>query len=93
MEPCWHLYTILIDFDRAGMDRATVMNRLLERGVGTQVHYIPLHMQPFYRRRYGSLSLPGAERYYENCLSLPLFPAMENRDVDRVIDVLQDVLN
>jgi len=93
MEPCWHLYTILIDSDRGGMDRATVMNRLLERGVGTQVHYIPLHMQPFYRRRYGSLSLPGAERYYENCLSLPLFPAMENRDVDRVIDVLQDVLN
>ena len=93
MEPCWHLYTILIDFDRAGMDRATVMNRLLERGVGTQVHYIPLHMQPFYRRRYGTLSLPGAERYYENCLSLPLFPAMENRDVNRVIDVLQDVLN
>lgn len=92
MAPCWHLYTILIDFDRAGLDRASVMRQLRERGVGTQVHYIPLHMQPFYRRRYGVQSIPGAERYYEQCLSLPLFPAMESDDVECVVEALSDVL-
>ena len=93
MAPCWHLYTILVDFNRAGLNRATVMHQLRDRGVGTQVHYIPLHLQPFYRRRYGLQSLPGAERYYEGCLSLPLFPAMDSADVDRVVEALSDVLD
>lgn len=92
MAPCWHLYTILIDFERLGCDRASVMHELQERGVGTQVHYIPLHLQPFYRRRYGLASLPGAERYYERCLSLPLFPAMGSGDVDHVVDAISHVL-
>ena len=91
-DACWHLYTVLIDFEKAGKDRAEVMNALSERGVGTQVHYIPLHLQPFYRRRYGGQSLPGAERYYERCLSLPLFPAMETDDINLVMESLHTVL-
>jgi UDP-4-amino-4,6-dideoxy-N-acetyl-beta-L-altrosamine transaminase len=91
-DACWHLYTVLIDFEKVGKDRASVMHALSERGVGTQVHYIPLHLQPFYRRRYGDQSLPGAERYYDRCLSLPLFPAMESDDVDLVVNSLQAAL-
>ena len=91
-DACWHLYTVLIDFEKSGQDRAGVMHALSERGVGTQVHYIPLHLQPFYRRRYGVQSLPYAERYYDRCLSLPLFPAMETGDVDLVVDALHAVL-
>ena len=56
--------------------------------VGSQVHYIPVHSQPYYRDRYGDLDLPGAQAWYERCLSLPLYPAMEDADVDRVIEAL-----
>ena len=87
-DPGWHLYVVRIDFDRLGMDRAAVMNWLRDRGIGSQVHYLPVHMQPYYRRRYGEQSLPGAESYYRQALSLPLFPAMTDADVDRVCDAL-----
>lgn len=86
--PAWHLYVVLIDFDQAGVDRAAVMNRLRDQGIGTQVHYLPVHHQPYYRRRYGVLNLPGADSYYARCLSLPLFPAMSNADVERVTGTL-----
>jgi dTDP-4-amino-4,6-dideoxygalactose transaminase len=87
-EPAWHLCTALIDFAAAGVTRARVMDALRSRGIGTQVHYIPVHLQPYYRRRYGALNLPGAEAYYARCLSLPLFPAMADGDVDRVVNEL-----
>lgn len=83
-EPFLHLYGVRIDFAAAGRTRASLMEALAARGVGTQVHYIPVYAQPYFRRRYGAMSLPGAEAYYERALSLPLFPAMELADVDRV---------
>ncbi len=79
-------------FDAVGVPRAALMNRLRERGIGTQVHYLPVHLQPYYRRRPGEHSLPGAAAYYERCLSLPLFARMEEADVDRVADALGDAL-
>ncbi|MFN4088539.1 MAG: aminotransferase class I/II-fold pyridoxal phosphate-dependent enzyme [Alphaproteobacteria bacterium] len=88
-----HLYAVLIDFAGAGMERATVMRRLRDRGIGSQVHYVPVHMQPYYRARYGTLRLPGAEAYYARCLSLPLFPGMAAADVERVVSALADVLH
>lgn len=91
-KPAWHLYAVLIDFAAAGVSRAVVMNELRARGIGTQVHYIPVHRQPYYRARYGHIHLPGAEAYYARCLSLPLFPAMTERDVERVVDALRAVL-
>ena len=91
-EPAWHLCTALIDFAAAGVTRAQVMEALRGRGIGTQVHYIPVHLQPHYRRRYGTLSLPGAMAYYARCLSLPLFPGMADVDVDRVVDELAAIV-
>ena len=91
-DPVLHLYAVLIDFDRAGISRAELMTRLRTRGVGTQVHYIPVHRQPYYRALYGDISLPGVERYYERVLSLPLFPAMDDDDVTRVVEALADCL-
>ncbi|MBB6252288.1 UDP-4-amino-4,6-dideoxy-N-acetyl-beta-L-altrosamine transaminase [Nitrospirillum iridis] len=88
-EPAWHLYVALIDFAALGMDRAAAMARLRDLGVGTQVHYIPVHRQPYYRARYGDLDLPGADGWYRACLSLPLFPAMTDGDVDRVVAALK----
>ena len=90
--PGWHLYVVLMDFDALGMDRAAVMHHLHERGIGSQVHYIPLHRQPYYQKRYGDLNLPGADRWYSRALSLPLFPAMADQDVDRVVSALDELV-
>ena len=88
----WHLYPVLIDFDALGLSRAWLMNELGERGIGTQVHYIPVSSQPYYRRLYGRQDFPGAEAYYAQTLSLPLFPAMTRADVEQVVDALKELL-
>ena len=90
--PAWHLYVVLIDFAAAGTSRRRVMEALRAYGIGSQVHYIPVHLQPYYRQRYGAQALPGAMRYFERCLSLPLFPAMADGDVDRVVRALARAL-
>ena len=90
--PAWHLYVVLIDFAAAGTSRRRVMEALDADGIGSQVHYIPVHRQPYYRQRYGAPPLPGAMAYFERCLSLPLFPAMADGDVDRVVDALARAL-
>ncbi len=89
----WHLYAVLIDFATAKRNRAQVMEALRDQGVGSQVHYIPLHRQPVYAERNGPISLPGAERYYDQVLSLPLFVGMEDGDVDRVVTALSQALD
>jgi dTDP-4-amino-4,6-dideoxygalactose transaminase len=89
----YHLYPVLIDFSRRETTRAAVMRRLRERNIGTQVHYIPLPLQPYYRDRGADpRTCPGAMRYYERTLSLPLFPGMLDTDVDRVVEALAAAL-
>ncbi|MGY6662634.1 MAG: UDP-4-amino-4,6-dideoxy-N-acetyl-beta-L-altrosamine transaminase [Glycocaulis sp.] len=91
-DPCRHLLNVRIDFHAAGRTRAEVMNALKARGIGTQVHYIPVHTQPYYVQRYGAQHLPGAEAHYAQTLSLPLFTRMETGDVARVCAALGEVL-
>jgi dTDP-4-amino-4,6-dideoxygalactose transaminase len=88
----WHLYPVLFDFAALDLTRGRVMQELREAGIGTQVHYIPLHWQPYYRERYGDIRLPGAESYYERCLSIPMFPAMSNDDAIRVANAISRVV-
>jgi UDP-4-amino-4,6-dideoxy-N-acetyl-beta-L-altrosamine transaminase len=88
----WHLYVVLIDFVALGVSRAEVMRRLAAEGIGTQVHYLPVHRQPYYRDMSPAGTLPGADKYYARTLSLPLFPGMENGDVERVSSTLLRVL-
>jgi UDP-4-amino-4,6-dideoxy-N-acetyl-beta-L-altrosamine transaminase len=88
-----HLYAVLIDFRGMGQSRRAVMESLRSRGIGSQVHYIPVPMQPYYRERGSRIEeLPGARAYYERTLSLPLFPAMADTDVDRVVAALAAAL-
>ncbi|MBT6284308.1 MAG: UDP-4-amino-4,6-dideoxy-N-acetyl-beta-L-altrosamine transaminase [Rhodospirillaceae bacterium] len=87
--PVQHLYQVLIDFPALEMTRATLMNTLRDAGIGTQVHYIPVHTQPYYRAVYGNLDLPGAEAFYQRCLSLPFYPGMTEADAARVVDSLR----
>ncbi|WP_262691452.1 UDP-4-amino-4,6-dideoxy-N-acetyl-beta-L-altrosamine transaminase [Kordiimonas aestuarii] len=88
----WHLYPVLIDFDGVGKDRAAVMRELQALGVGTQVHYLPVPWQPYYRDLYGDPDLPGAATYYGRVLSLPIYPAMTDGDVARVVSAVKSVL-
>lgn len=87
----WHLYVVLFEFAKLGRSRRQVMSELLAQKIGTQVHYIPVPWQPYYRQRYGDLDLPGAARYYERCLSIPFFPRMSDDQVRRVADALARV--
>ena len=88
-----HLFAVLIDFAQVGLSRAQVMQELRARGVGTQVHYIPVPKQPYYEQRYGKQHYPGAESYYDRVLSLPFFVGMTEDDVDRVVSNLESVLS
>lgn len=90
----YHLFVVLIDFDRFGVTRAEVMNRLREDGIGTQVHYIPVHLQPYYRNRYGTKpgDFPQAESYYDRALSLPMYPQLTRDDCVRVVGSLEKAL-
>ena len=90
--PTLHLYAVLIDFPACGISRATVMERLAREGIGTQVHYYPVHRQRYYAARYGRLDLPGADRYYARVLSLPFFASMAISDAGRVVDGLARTL-
>ena len=91
-DAAWHLYVVLVDFPALGSDRGAVMRRLSDAGIGTQVHYLPVHRQPYYRDLYGAQTLPGADAYYTRALTLPLFPAMQEADVARVVAALGKAL-
>ena len=90
----FHLYVLLFDFEKIGIDRARFMLELRARGIQTQVHYIPVHLQSFYRKRFGTNwgDCPHTEKYYSKCLSIPLYPDMTNQDVERVIAEVKSIL-
>lgn len=90
--PAWHLYVALIDFKALRIDRAGVMRQLTAQGIGTQVHYMPVYRQPYYREMHPGLRLPGADEYYRRTLSLPLFPSMKDEDPARVVAALASAL-
>jgi UDP-4-amino-4,6-dideoxy-N-acetyl-beta-L-altrosamine transaminase len=90
----YHLFVVRVDFAEHGVPRSTVMRRLREAEIGTQVHYIPVHLQPYYRQASGTGpgDCPASEDYYEQALTLPLFPELEERDIDRVLVELGSAL-
>lgn len=91
--PAWHLYVILVDFESLGMSRAKFMRRLRQQNIGTQVHYLPVHLHPYYMNRYGRVSCPGAEAYYQHALSLPLHPGMGMSDIEHVVEAIRRIVS
>lgn len=91
---CFHLYVTQVDFNALGKSRSCVMQELKEKGVGTQVHYIPVPIQPYYKEKFGYKNgdYPKAEAYYEKELSLPLYPGMSDVDVNLVINSIKEVI-
>jgi perosamine synthetase len=90
----WHLFIVRLHLDRLRIDRAAAIEGLRDLGIGTSVHFIPLHMHPYYRRTggYEPDDLPVAAREYPRAISLPLWPGMTHADVQRVADALEAVL-
>jgi dTDP-4-amino-4,6-dideoxygalactose transaminase len=90
----YHLFVIQVDFEILGVSRAAVMNHLKQKGIGTQVHYIPIHLQPYYRNRCGTApgDFPQAELYYDKALSLPMYPELTEHDITRVVRELANAL-
>ncbi len=82
----YHLYVIRLKLESLNSDRKAIFAALREAGIGANVHYIPVHLHPFYREHFGTgVGLcPKAEAAYEKILSLPMFPALTNNDVDRI---------
>jgi len=91
----WHLYVLNIDFKSAKISRIQLMKKLKEEGIQTQVHYIPVHTQPFYQKTYGYQwgDYPLAEQYYEQCLSIPFFPLMTKDQIHKVGETIFKILN
>lgn len=90
----YHLFVVRVDTSRLTCDRATIFGALRREGIGVNVHYLPVHLHPFYRRRFdtGPGLCPVAEAAYEQLLTLPMFPAMTARDVQDVIEAMTKVV-
>jgi perosamine synthetase len=93
VNPAWHLYPIQIDPQILRTDRAEIFRALRAENIGVNVHYIPVHLHPYYRERFGYKGgeFPVAERAYSRLISLPMFHGMSDRDVDDVIEAIRKV--
>lgn len=88
-----HLYVLRIDFNALGKSRARLIKELKDKGIGSQVHYIPVPMQPYYQKQGLSLrDYPNAINYYEDALSIPLFYDLENSQQDHIVAVFKDLV-
>jgi len=83
----WHLYILRLRLDRLKKDRNSFIEALQRHGVTCSVHFIPLHLQPYYQRAHGYQpgDFPRAEREYYSCLSLPIYPGMTGLEINQVI--------
>jgi len=94
VNPAWHLYPIQLELEKLSAERGRVFRALRAENIGVNVHYIPVHLHPYYRNRFGYRGgeFPAAERAYERLISLPMFPSMTDNDVRDVIRAVKKVL-
>jgi dTDP-4-amino-4,6-dideoxygalactose transaminase len=89
----WHLYVIRLDLDRLDLNRDRFIEQMSAVGIGTSVHYIPLHFQPYWRDRYGLKpeDFPQATAAYREVVSLPIYPGLTDAELERVIATVRDL--
>ena len=87
-----HLYVICLNTDKVKISRNKLIEKLYKYGITSQVHYIPAHHQPFYKK-YSKYSFPDAEKYYDSCLSLPIYPNLSKKKIVYICNVIQKLLN
>ena len=90
----WHLFVIRPNLKKLIIDRELFMKKLGDRGISSSVHYLPLHMQPYYRDRFGYKKgdYPVAEKAYESIITLPLFPKMSDSEVEQVVRAVEAII-
>ncbi len=90
----WHLYIIRLRLEELTIDRNAFMNRLAERGIGTSVHYKPLHLHPYYTSRFGfdRSDFPVSSDQFDRIISLPIFPGMTRDDMTEVVEGVADIV-
>lgn len=88
----WHIFPVCVEAETFGTDRNRLIKELWKRNIGSSVHFIPLHLQPFYQKTYGYRKgdFPVAEKVFSGVVSLPLFPRMTLKDVDDVVSAIRD---
>lgn len=91
----WHIYPIQFDLTKLKIDRKEIFEQLGEKGIKCQVHYMPVHLHPFYKKNFGYKKgdFPVAEKYYERAITLPLFPKMTDSEVNFVIKTVKEIIN
>jgi dTDP-4-amino-4,6-dideoxygalactose transaminase len=91
--PAWHVYMIQLNLERIKVGRREIFEALRAENIGVNVHYIPVHLQPYYQKRFGyhKGDFPKAENYYSRAITLPIFPRMIDKDVDDVIRAVKKV--
>ncbi|HLU08513.1 MAG TPA: DegT/DnrJ/EryC1/StrS family aminotransferase [Oceanobacillus sp.] len=94
VESAWHLYVLRLNLEQLRLDRARFIEELKLRNIGSSVHFIPVHLHPYYRHKYRWMpnAFPIAYREYQRMLSLPLHPGLSDTDVDDVIGAVFDVV-
>jgi UDP-4-amino-4,6-dideoxy-N-acetyl-beta-L-altrosamine transaminase len=90
----WHLYVVQLNLEQLTIDRAQFIEALRAKNIGTSVHFIPVHLHPYYRQTFGYKrgDFPNAERIYDRIVSLPLYPKMTERDVSDVIEAVDKII-
>lgn len=92
-ESSWHLYIIQLELDKINKSHRQIFNELREAGISVNLHYIPVHMQPYYQKKgFKSGDFPEAEAYYSRAISIPLYAQLSKTDQDTVINSLKRVL-
>ena len=88
VEPAYHLYPLQIDYEKINMSKLELFQKMKEFGINLQVHYIPIHLQPFYRNKYGfeKGDFPVSEKFYYNEVSLPIYPELSSKKQRKVIE-------
>jgi perosamine synthetase len=94
VNPAWHLYPIWLNLEKLSADRGKIFRALRAENIGVNVHYIPVHLHPYYRDRFGDHAgeYPIAEDAYERLISLPMFHGMSDGDAEDVIAAVKKVI-
>jgi perosamine synthetase len=94
VEHAWHLYVIQLELERLAIDRRQFIEAWREKNIGASVHFMPLHLHPYYQRRFGyrPSDFPHASAVYERIVSLPIYPSMTAGDMNDVIDAVRNIV-
>lgn len=91
---CFHLCLLLVNFEKINISKKELFMKLQEKGINLQVHYIPVHTQPYYKNLgFREGDFPNAEKYYQNAISLPIYPDLTDNDIKYIVKTIKNIIN